>query len=81
MTQRDVTDTNATTWACVQAYSSLPEEKAAKAAALSDAATGQVPVVCTPTGGAKSVRVELPENWQEEITDEDLLAAIAAAHD
>ena len=55
-----------TTWSCV----------AALATAAGD---GKVPVVCTPSGGARSVRLELAGNWREELSDGELLAAIAAA--
>jgi len=34
-------------------------------------------VVCTPSGGARSVRVELPERWHE-LPDAQLLRAIHA---
>ena len=65
----------------MQAYSGLEGEKADKAAALSENGNGQVPVVCTPGGGAQSVRLELPKNWQEDIADEELLASISEAQE
>ncbi|MCJ8165071.1 hypothetical protein MKJ04_09465 [Pontibacter sp. E15-1] len=79
MTQRDITDTQATTWTCVQAYGGLTDEKAEIAASLTETDSGHVPVVCTPSGGAQSVRIELPKNWLEDTTDEALLASIAEA--
>ena len=81
MTQREVTDSGNTTWTCVQAYGGLEGEKAEKAAALSENGNGQVPVVCTPGGGAQTVRLELAKNWLEVTTDEELLALIATAHE
>ncbi|GAA4424025.1 hypothetical protein GCM10023188_03360 [Pontibacter saemangeumensis] len=63
----------------MQAYSGLEGKKGDKAAALSENGNGQVPVVCTPGGGAQSVRLELPKNWLEETTDEELLAGISEA--
>ena len=48
-------------------------------AALANASEeGKVPVVCTPSGGARSVRLELAANWREALPDGELLTAIAA---
>ena len=33
-------------------------------------------VVCTPSGGAQSVRIELPGDWEQQTSDEELLAMI-----
>lgn len=81
MTQREVTDSENTTWICVQAYGGLEGEKAEKAAALSENGNGQVTVVCTPGGGAQTVRLELSKNWLEDTSDEELLASISAAQE
>ncbi|GAB1541370.1 hypothetical protein NUACC21_40410 [Scytonema sp. NUACC21] len=35
-------------------------------------------VHCTPSGGAKSVRIELPGEWETSYSDEDLLGKIEA---
>ncbi len=78
MTQREVTDKDNTTWTCVQAYGGLSEETADKAAELTED-NGKVTVVCTPGGGAQTVRLELSSNWQDETSDEELLQAISAA--
>ncbi len=53
------------TWSCVPA--------------LATGHDGKVPVVCTPSGGARSVRLELLPDWREAHSDEEMLAAIAAA--
>lgn len=66
---RTVTDGDNLVWSCVQAYAGLispPEDE-------------PVIVVCTPSGGAQSVRVELPADWTQEVSDTDLLAAIERA--
>jgi hypothetical protein len=34
-------------------------------------------VVCTPSGGAQSVRLALPAQWETVLDDDALLAAIA----
>ena len=79
---REVTDGDGTAWNCVQAFAGLGDGAAkARAEALADRAKdagGRVHVVCTPSGGARSVRVELPEAWEDEVANNQLLAAIAA---
>ncbi|OUJ73458.1 hypothetical protein [Hymenobacter crusticola] len=79
MKQRDVTDSHKTTWTCVQAYAGVEEKVADKAAKLAETDDGSVPVVCTPTGGAQTVRLELKSDWYDDLSDEELLTAIAAA--
>lgn len=81
MTQREVTDENNTTWTCVQAYAGLDKEASEKATELTENDNGTVPVVCTPGGGAQSVRPQLPENWFDTLSDEDLLSEIKAAQE
>jgi hypothetical protein len=78
--QRDVTDQEQTTWSCVQAFSGTGDSAAARAAAERIAGEdGKVAVVCTPSGGAQSVRLELDPGWAESLSDEALQAAIADA--
>ena len=81
MTQREVTDENNTTWTCVQAYAGLDKEASEKAAALSENDNGTIPVVCTPGGGAKSVRLGLSKDWLENLSDEALLSEIKTAQE
>ena len=76
MTQREVTDQNNTTWTCVQAYGGLSGKAAEKAAEITETDDGKVPVVCTPSGGAQSVRLSLPTDWETQVSDEELIAAI-----
>lgn len=81
MKQREVQDSDHTTWTCVQAYTGLlshdqKNEDAAKVAGTGD----YVNVVCTPSGGAQTVRLELPDEWLEELSDEDLLHKIEENH-
>jgi hypothetical protein len=73
--EREVQDADGVTWKCVQAFAGLSDKAAAKEAARTD--EGRLQVVCTPSGGARSVRVELKEGW-EKLPDEKLLAAIHA---
>ena len=79
MIQREVQDAENVTWNCVQALSGLSGEAAAEAAERVENEEGKVPVVCTPSGGEQSVRVELPKGWEEQMSDEDLLATISKA--
>ena len=80
--QRDVTDGEQTTWSCVQAFSGTGDSAAARAAAERVAGEdGKVAVVCTPGGGAQSVRLELDPGWEESLSDDALLAAISDARE
>jgi hypothetical protein len=76
MTQREVTDKDGTRWACVQAFAGLEGKAAEKATELSEDEEGKVKVVCTPSGGAQTVRLTLNEDWLEMLQDEDLVLAI-----
>ena len=62
---REVTDADEITWSCIEATAA-------------DDGKGAVGVVCTPSGGAQSVRLELPPEW-DKLPEADLLAAIAGA--
>ena len=65
---RVVTDADAIQWSCIEASASqLVEDEDAV-----------VPIVCTPSGGAQSVRLELPRGWGD-LSEADLLAAIRRA--
>lgn len=81
MSQKEVTDKENTKWTCVQAYAGMQQKLAEKAAEISQNNDGKVTVVCTPNGGAKTVRLELEEDWFEKITDDELLAKIEKAVD
>ena len=75
---REVTDDDGTTWQCVQAFSEVDGIDADEAAARMGE-DGGYRVVCTPSGGAQSRRLELEKDWEDALSDDDLLAAIAAA--
>jgi hypothetical protein len=55
---REVTDGDGTTWSCVEAYAGLSEDGKSDAARIEG--TDRYRVVCTPSGGAASVTLELP---------------------
>lgn len=76
---REVTDSDNTTWTCVPAYAGLGTEGPAAALVERAVDAGKpIPVVCTPSGGAQSVRLSLPGDWHAAMSDDDLLAAIVA---
>jgi hypothetical protein len=75
---REVKDGDGVTWSCIQAFAGLGQDAEKKEAARVDGTPNHFHVVCTPSGGAKSVRVELPGNWEKGLSDEQLLQAIHA---
>jgi hypothetical protein len=72
---REVTDNENITWSCIEAYAGLSETSndAAQAAQKGDTRI----VVCTPSGGARSVRLQLPADWENALDDQTLLQHIA----
>ncbi|HEY9421503.1 MAG TPA: hypothetical protein VIW92_08820 [Thermoanaerobaculia bacterium] len=78
MKQREIQDDENIAWTCVQAFSGLSGQAAEEAAERIESEEGRVPVVCTPSGGEQSVRLELPKDWLERMSDGELLEAIAA---
>lgn len=78
MEQREVPDKNNTTWTCVQAYAVVSGQAAEKATDLAETSEGTVTVVCTPSGGEQTVRLELPSDWLQNLPDEKLLAQLEA---
>ena len=73
---REVIDPHGTTWACVQAFAGLGADADKTEAARVEGAPDHVHVICTPSGGAKSVRIQLPEAWEQQLSDEVLLQLI-----
>lgn len=76
MKQREVTDANNTRWTCVQVYAGLDGKVSEAVADKAEDEEGKVTVVCTPTGGAQTVRLQLQQDWENKLTDEDLAAEI-----
>ena len=74
---REVTDGEGTTWSCVEAYAGLSDEGKSDAARVEG--TDRFRVVCTPSGGAASVELELPAGWEETLSDEELAREIEKA--
>lgn len=77
---RDVTDEDGTAWSCIQAFAGLGGAAEKRAETMGAARVGgeedKVHVVCTPSGGAHSVRLALPGDWEAELSDAQLLDAI-----
>lgn len=73
---REVTDVDGITWSCVHAYTGISDKQENQAAAQVDE-NDTYWVVCTPSGGAKSVRLQLPGEWQS-YSDAALLQSIEA---
>ena len=76
MKQREVQDAENVRWVCVQALAGVDGAAADAAEARVEDDDGTVPVVCTPSGGAESVRIRLASGWEERASDDELLAAI-----
>ena len=74
---REVTDAEGTAWTCIQAFAGLGNDPEKTEAARVEGAD-LVNVVCTPSGGAQSVRLELPLDWGD-LGDAELLGAIQSA--
>ena len=57
---REVTDGEGIAWTCIQAFAGLGKDPEKIEAARVEGQDDLYDVVCTPSGGAKSVRVQLP---------------------
>lgn len=75
---REVTDREGIVWTCIQAFAGLGNDSEKRDAAHVEGTADRVHVVCTPSGGAHSVRVELPGDWEAGLSDEALVEGIRA---
>jgi hypothetical protein len=73
---KEVTDSDNITWSCIQAYSGLSDSEENNHAAKVGGEDDTYWVVCTPSGGAKSVRLKLSGDWENAYSDEELLDQI-----
>lgn len=76
---REITAQDGITWTCVQAYAGLSEQTEKHDAAKVDQESDKYWVVCTPSGGAKSVRLKLQGEWEKSYSDQALLDEISTA--
>ena len=75
---REVSDGEGVTWSCAQAYGGLSEDGGNEEAARVEGEGDLFHVVCTPSGGAQSVRLKLAGGWEDNLSDEELLKKIEA---
>ena len=75
---REITDPHGITWTCTQAFAGLGKNPEKIEAARVNEEADAFEVVCTPSGGAQSVRIELPGDWERNTSDEELLNKIWA---
>lgn len=76
---RELTDEEGIRWVCVEAYAGLKDggdEGGGNDAAQVAGDDGRVHVVCTPSGGAQTVRLQLGKGWEAGRSDEELLREI-----
>ncbi len=73
---REVTDAKGITWSCAQAYAGLSDEPENQEAAKVKGESDLYWIVCTPDGGAKSVRIQLEGDWEKSYSDKALLKAL-----
>ncbi len=78
MKQREIV-VDGVRWTCNQALAGVDGEAAAKAESKIASSGGKVPVICTPDGGAQSVRVTLDAGWDGAMTDDELLSVLRTA--
>ncbi len=75
--ERIVNDKDGNAWTCVQAFTGLSDQEEHPEAAQVKGKKDTYWVVCTPSGGAQSVRLQLPGDWESTYSNEALLDAIA----
>lgn len=72
---REIDDGEGIRWTCAEAYAGLEETPADPSAARVEG-SDHYRVICTPSGGSRSVELELPGGWEEEYSDEQILDRI-----
>ena len=73
---REIKDSKGTTWSCVQAYAGLSNNAEKQEAARVEDKSDLVEVVCTPSGGTQTVRLQIANDWENKLSDEELLREI-----
>lgn len=73
-----MTDKTGITWSCIEAFTGLSDQTEHSEAAQVKGKENTYWVVCTPSGGAQSVRLKLSGDWQQSYSDEALLREIEA---
>jgi hypothetical protein len=65
---REIQDGEGTTWSCIQAYAGLSNNAEKREAARVEGAPDLVEVVCTPSGGAQTVRLQFRSTTDASVT-------------
>jgi hypothetical protein len=74
---REVTDADGTVWSCVPPYQGLAgDDEGMPDAARVEGADDRYYLVCTPSGGAQSVRITVAGDWATAMSDEQVVAEI-----
>ncbi len=73
---RELTDGEGRQWVCVETYAGLRDDGGGNEAAQVEGDGSLVHVVCTPSGGAQTVRLQLGKDWESACSDEELLREI-----
>lgn len=76
--QREVTDEEGIKWVCVQAYEGLTGKEENRKFSQVEGEENLFQVVCTPSGAAQTVRLQLAGEWEHRCSDEELLREIKA---
>jgi hypothetical protein len=72
---REIEDGDGIRWTCAQAYAGLSDHALSEEAAQIEG-TDRFRVICTPSGGSRTVELELPAGWEEEVDDRKILEMI-----
>lgn len=76
---REIQDDENTVWSLAEAYAGLKSDADSaepNPAARVKGEDDKVYVIATPSGGAQTVRLELPTDWEESLSDEQILDEI-----
>jgi hypothetical protein len=76
--EREITDSNGIIWISIQAYSGISHNAENQDLAQVKGQEDSYWVGCTPSGGAKSVRIKLEGEWETSDSDKMLLNEIEA---
>lgn len=77
MEVREVQTPDGTRWQCVEAMINNAEQNDNKTPGHN--VPDRVTVVCTPSGGEQTVRIELQKDWMNAVPDEELVKSINEA--
>jgi hypothetical protein len=81
MKQREVQGQDNTIWSCIQAFAGSNGDAAKEASQKAEQQNDNVTVICTPSGGAQTIRLDLPKDWAIKMSDDELINAISASQD